>query len=216
MKYLILLSLLFLKASKTFTQDIAKENYRVEFSNTKFLEYDTTKKNNIKVEGFGKSEEEQKLMAELLPRAFFNSIGYTYDVVNQTITKDSSKIVWSNFKSSSKYLKIDFSTQEYFYSNKRLTKKKESYFVDVNEIANKKESNLWRDSVIYTHESILINGYNCIIAVSVFSPDRKYFICRDLPSCINPGIVVVNSRGAILGFKSDNYSSTLKKIEIQR
>lgn len=189
------------------------DNYRAEFLSKKFLEHDSTQKVNFTVEGSAKSTGEQKALAEAFQHAFFASLNYTYDVVTSTIDKDSSTISWCNFKSRSSYLKIDFSTQEYIYSWNALAKKSGNRYIDVREISPEKKFNLWRDSVIYTQETVLVNEYTCLVAFSAFDPGKKYYICKELPSNINPGVLVINAVGAVLGIMSDNYTSVLKKLD---
>jgi hypothetical protein len=111
-------------------------------------------------------------------------------------------------------LNFRFSAQYYLYAQNHLYKKTGENYIDVNKLMGRKDFDDLVDSVAYTTDTITIKGFECIIAISIKKPGKKYYICRTLPASINPGVLVTNSQGAVLGIQSTAYTATLQKIDV--
>jgi hypothetical protein len=215
MRYIILLLLLLAAKVSVFCQapDLpVKKKYVVKFENKKYLRYDSTQKIEMTYEKQGPGSTAET--GEEFMKDFISSLSYSYTVTGAVTGKDSGLITCSNFRSDNPMLNFRFSAQYYLYAQNHLYKKTGENYIDVNKLMGRKDFDDLVDSVAYTTDTITIKGFECIIAISIKKPGKKYYICRTLPASINPGVLVTNSQGAVLGIQSTAYTATLQKIDV--
>lgn len=187
-------------------------NYKVEFTNKRYYEYDSTQKINVLILGKESEKEEKEEFEQNFAKYYIESTYYTYTISVNSTSNDSSSIICHSYKSSNKAFRFSFSKLEYKYCQNNLFKRENSMYLNVFQLQERKDYKLLVDSVIYTDKKINIKGYDCVVAISTNDSTKKYYICPKLPKSINPHVNVINSTGAVLGIESRQYISELNNI----
>lgn len=190
-------------------QDIT---YSSKFICKKRLAYDSTKPINYTVRGLDTTKMDKTIFREF-DKSFITSIINTYEVSNYINNTDSATIVCYNFKSNSQFARFTHGNQNYFITNNRLFKKNSSQYVELKTENLKLGNQELIDSVIYLNEFKKIGIYDCQLAISVSDSNKLYYICKDLPKLITPGVLVKNSIGGILEISSLQFQAKLISIK---
>jgi hypothetical protein len=187
------------------------KEFIAEYKCKKYITYDSSQK--IEIRSLNSEDDDKSTIANDFVKDFISTSFYTYDCTAKTFNNQSSLIKHENFLCSSPIIRTNFNIINYLFRNDSLFKQEGFDLIFIDYFKDKPIHKFLKDSVTITEERINILGYDCSVAKSFFE-DVRYYICKNLPKSINPGIMLKGADGAILGIDCKNYHVKLENLQV--
>ncbi len=117
------------------------------------------------------------------------------------------------FNSVGKMVSFDFNEINYIYSTK-LYKLKEGKLIDLKTEKSFSSTFVLFDDVKPTIREKQILGYKCKVYQSKVDENTEYYVSDKFDKSLNPGFVLNNQKGGILGIHSKNLNIILESINV--